>query len=230
MSEPVAQVKEILRRLETEGDLPQMSMQGVSPAAWDRTTPGLLALIAIHLAVVDELGGLPEDGSVERLLNEVVAQTRGLEDLEGADLEGLLLADVARSSNLDGPGGMTWDSTFRLLAGIIGVRRISSTELDDLLERAEVECHEILTSGLLLEPRVRSSEYGPWDISESWSPEIERLDLGPLLVPAQAERRGVDAREVRRLLGGLQQGSRDGRRAAAAEAATWDAKEQGAST
>ncbi|AZM48612.1 ATP-binding protein [Streptomyces sp. WAC 06738] len=49
-------------------------------------------------------------------------------------------------------------------------------------------------------------------------------------VPAQAERRGVDAREVRRLLGGLQQGSRDGRRAAAAEAATWDAKEQGAST
>lgn len=183
MSEPVAQVKEILRRLETEGDLPQMSMQGVSPAAWDRTTPGLLALIAIHLAVVDELGGLPEDGSVERLLNEVVAQTRGLEDLEGADLEGLLLADVARSSNLDGPGGMTWDSTFRLLAGIIGVRRISSTELDDLLERAEVECHEILTSGLLLEPRVRSSEYGPWDISESWSPEIERLDLGPLLVP-----------------------------------------------
>ncbi|AUH40662.1 ATP-binding protein [Streptomyces sp. CMB-StM0423] len=49
-------------------------------------------------------------------------------------------------------------------------------------------------------------------------------------VPAQAERRGVDAREVRRLLGGLQQGSRDGRRAAAAEAGTWDAKEQGAST
>ncbi|MEO3845263.1 sensor histidine kinase, partial [Streptomyces sp. B22F1] len=49
-------------------------------------------------------------------------------------------------------------------------------------------------------------------------------------VPAQAARRGADAREVRRLLGGLQQGSRDGRRAAAAEAATWDAKEQGAST
>ncbi|WBB63352.1 DUF3710 domain-containing protein [Streptomyces sp. WMMC500] len=183
MSEPVEQVKEMLRRLEAEGHLSQMSMQGVSPVAWDRTTPGLLALIAIHLAVVDELGSLREDGSVGRFLNEVVAHTRGLEDLEGADLEGLLLADVVRSSRLDGPGGMTWDEAFRLLGGIISARRISSTELDDLLERAEATCHEVLTSRFLSEPRVRSGEYGPWDISESWSPEVERLDLGSLLVP-----------------------------------------------
>ncbi|WP_344296446.1 hypothetical protein [Streptomyces synnematoformans] len=49
-------------------------------------------------------------------------------------------------------------------------------------------------------------------------------------VPAQPSRQAVDAREVRRLLGGLQQGSRDGRRAAAAEAATWESNEQGAGT
>ncbi|AZM50198.1 hypothetical protein DMB38_34375 [Streptomyces sp. WAC 06738] len=186
MPEPVAQVKEILRRLEAEGDLRQMSMHGMTPVAWDRITPGLLALIAIHLAVADELGSLPEDGSVRRLLNEVVTHTQGLENLEGADLEGFLLADVVRSSRLEGPGGMTWAEAFRLLGGIIRVRRISSTELDVLLERAEAMCHEVLTSGLLFEPRIRSSEYGPWDISESWRPDVERLDLGSLLVPCMS--------------------------------------------
>ncbi|MFW6689446.1 DUF3710 domain-containing protein [Streptomyces sp. MAR4 CNX-425] len=183
MSESVAQVKEILGRLEVEGDLSRISPRDVRPAAWDRTTPELLTLVAIHVAVVDALGSIPEDGSVGRLLNEVVAHTRGLEDLEGVDIEGLLLADVVRSSRLGGPEGITWDAAFRLLGGVVSIRKISSAELDDLLERAEVKCREILESGLLVEPRIRSSEYGPWDVSESWRPDVERLNLGSLLVP-----------------------------------------------
>ncbi|WP_407561094.1 ATP-binding protein [Streptomyces sp. 184] len=71
---------------------------------------------------------------------------------------------------------------------------------------------------------------GGWPVVAAAPAAGTRTRAPVAAVPAQPERQAVDAREVRRLLGGLQQGCRDGRRAAAAEAATWEAKEQGAST
>ncbi|AUH43222.1 DUF3710 domain-containing protein [Streptomyces sp. CMB-StM0423] len=183
MSESAAQVREILRHLEAEGDLSRASFRGECEWTWDRVTPGLLALLAIHTAVVDELGGLPDDGGVERLLAEAVAHTRGLERFDVGDLAALLRADVVRSSRPDGPDGLTWGGCFRLLGGLVAVRRMSSADLDDLLERAEAACRHMLGTGLLTEPRVRDGEYGPWDVSESWSPETERIAVASLRVP-----------------------------------------------
>ncbi|MEO3766399.1 hypothetical protein [Streptomyces sp. B5E4] len=197
MSESVAQVREIVRLLEREGTLSRTSAPVLVPDIWKRVTPELLTLAAIHMAVVDELGGLPEDGSAGWLLTEALAHTDGLEEVEVADLEGLLQADVVRASRLVGPDGFTWDAAYRLLGGLVGARRLSSADLDDLLERAEAMCRQLLESDLLREPRVRRDEYGPWDVSEAWNPDIQRVALGSLRVPRipGVERTVVDLRD-----------------------------------
>lgn len=183
MSESAAQVREILRHLETEGGLSRASVPGEREWSWRRVTPVMLAALAVHTAVSDELGELPDGDGVERVLAGAIAHTRGLEHVDVGDLAALLRADLVRASRLDVPGGMTWEGCFRLLDGLVGARRMSSADVDDLLERAEAACRRILESGLMTESRVRDGEYGPWDVSESWSSDVGRTAVGTLRVP-----------------------------------------------
>lgn len=160
MSGVRASANEIVEQYARDGVLSAWSLESAEFGAWGRLTPGVLLVVALCVAAVEEPAlagrlGESDDALLSRLLSE---------DVRTIELD----ADEATVS---------WERVVALLSA-----HVSAESLDDLLAQAEDLWTEVLESGELTHPRVRDGESGPWDATET-PPEVRRLDYGVLRVP-----------------------------------------------
>ncbi|MFG2949870.1 DUF3710 domain-containing protein [Streptomyces adustus] len=155
----------IVEQYGRDGCLSSESLASAEFGVWDRLTPGVLLIMAVGLATVED------PAFAERIAE---SDDTTLARLISGDFRALELGaqDVA----------MSWEQAVAWLWEYAQSSDVWPNTLSVLMSQAEDLWFEGLDSGDMTRPQVRDGEFGPWDASEVPS-RVERLDYGVLRVP-----------------------------------------------
>jgi len=167
MNRARADAEEIANQYGRDGFLSSESLASAEFGVWDRLTPGVLLIMALGLAAVEDPAfaeHIAESGDtmLPRLISgDFQAIEMGVED-----------------------AAMSWDQAVARLSEYVRRPDAPASTLDALLSQAEDLWFEVLDSGEMTRPQVRDGEFGPWDATETPVPSgVERFDYGVLRVP-----------------------------------------------
>lgn len=184
----------ILRRVE-RGKLVLSDDAAGATAAWDPVSPMAIITYAYAFWVHETIAQLGDGGDrvaeVVRALFPAVGAGRFAGTADDAVLitRGLL-GDFEAGAEADAKGLGTLRNLAVLLDAVRRSHQLSEAELDALLQRAETDVKEALTSGELTRPKMRDGHVGPWDVSELEAEDravpADQIDFGALRVPVVA--------------------------------------------
>ncbi|MFF4805446.1 DUF3710 domain-containing protein [Streptomyces sp. NPDC001351] len=159
--------EEIVERYGRDGRLSAESLASAEFGVWDRLTPGVLLIMALGLAAVEDPAfaeGIAESG--DTMLPRLIS----------GDFQAIELGVEAAA--------MSWGQAVAWLSECVRRPDAPASTLDALLSQAEDLWFEVLDSGEMTRPQVRDGEFGPWDATKTpTSAGVERLDYGVLRVP-----------------------------------------------
>ncbi|WP_405860753.1 DUF3710 domain-containing protein [Streptomyces sp. NBC_01515] len=167
MNQARADAEGIVEQYGRDGVLSSESLASAEFGVWDRLTPGVLLVMALGIAAVED------PSFVERIAESDDTLLAGLisGDLRAIELG---VEDATKS----------WDQIVARLVEYVQRPDASAGTLDVLLSEAEELWFEVLDSGEMTRPQMRDGEFGPWDATETpVSAGVERLDYGVLRVP-----------------------------------------------
>ena len=162
-----AGAEEIVEQFGRDGSMSAASVASAEFGVWDRLTPGVLLVMALGLATVEDPAFADEIAESDDTL-----------------LAGLIAGDFRAIELGVEDATKSWDQIVARLVEYVRRPDASAGTLDALLSEAEDLWFEVLDSGDMTSPQVRDGEFGPWDATETPAPSgVERLDYGVLRVP-----------------------------------------------